>query len=388
MKIRHTLLATAVLASLAGTANAEITIDMIGGSEVSFEGLVQADANWFNSDVADLGADSATVNGGDGADADYAIRRAELVMKGKGPGMWNWVVGYDAKDQKFLDANVQYRFSGFTTLTVGQFKQPNSLEELSSTKNNDFIAKAMNTNMQGVARRTGVQLSTGGDNWTAAASYFDRELTRNRAQGAGFGLRGAYAPILSEGNILHLGLSYVNYDCEDNADRPRCSLKVRPDADLAATELVNTGTFTDGDKIKTTGLEGAYVNGPVKVQAEYMTTSVTRTLNPDFTGDSWYVYGVYNLTGETWGYKNGTITTGLPNDTEKGMWQLAVRYDTADLNDGAVVGGKQSNLTVGVNWYLRSNFKLSANYVNVLDHEKGLIQDEPNIMELRAQYYW
>lgn len=388
MKLHNTLLSAAVLAALSSAAHAEIFIDQIGGSEVSFEGLVQLDANWFNSDVAQLGADSSSFNGGDGLDADYGLRRAELVLKGKGPGMWNWVLGYDAKDQKFLDANLQYKFSGFTTLTVGQFKQPNSLEELSSTKNNDFISKAMTTNMQGVARRTGVQISTGDSNWTLAASYFDRELTRNRAQGAGFGVRGSYAPVLSDGNILHLGLSYVNYDCENTLGQPRCGLSVRPDADLAATSLINTGTFTDGNKVKTTGVEGAYVNGPFKVQAEYMTTSISRTLNPNFSGDSWYVYGVYNLTGETWGYKGGTITTGLPNEPESGMWQLAVRYDTADLNDGAVLGGKESNLTVGVNWYLRSNFKLAANYVKVLDHNKGLIQDEPSIAEVRAQFYW
>src|SRR3546814_8615559 len=41
-------------------------------------------------------------------------------------------------------------------IQAGQFKQPNSLEELSSTKNNDFISKAMVTNTFAVARRLGV----------------------------------------------------------------------------------------------------------------------------------------------------------------------------------------------------------------------------------------
>ncbi len=54
-----------------------------------------------------------------------------------------------------------------------------------------------------------------------------------------------------------------------------------------------------------------------------MTTTVTRDLTSNFKGDSWYVYGVWNITGETWGYKGGRITTGLGNDPAKGMWQLA-----------------------------------------------------------------
>ena len=123
MKLALNTLTLATLAALAPAAHAEIFIDQIGNSEVSFEGLFQADYNYFDSDYAQLGCDGAvsgslcapTFNSGDGLDADFAIRRAELILKGKGPGMWNWVLGYDAKDQKFLDTNISYRFSGFTT---------------------------------------------------------------------------------------------------------------------------------------------------------------------------------------------------------------------------------------------------------------------------------
>jgi phosphate-selective porin OprO/OprP len=86
------------------------------------------------------------------------------------------------------------------------------------------------------------------------------------------------------------------------------------------------------------------------------------------------------------------------------MWQVGVRYDHVDLNDGrlltptsidGVLGGKEDNLTIGVNWYLRSNFKLAANYVKVnstkynpsaLVHD--YVDDDPSIIEFRAQFYW
>ena len=73
------------------------------------------------------------------------------MLKGKGPGNYEWVIGYDAKADKFLDINVKYKLGGNSNnyVQVGQFKQPNSLEELSSTKNNDFISKAMTTNTYG-----------------------------------------------------------------------------------------------------------------------------------------------------------------------------------------------------------------------------------------------
>jgi phosphate-selective porin OprO and OprP len=382
------LLAAAILAALSTPALAEITIDVAGGSEISFEGLVQADYSLYDNDVANLNARPL-----DGDD-DFELRRAEIILKGKGPGMWNWVVGYDAKADKFLDVNVGYRFGGFTQLTVGQYKQPNSLEELTSTKYNDFISKAMTTNLQAVARRVGVQLATGGENWTLTGSVFDRELTRNLAQGQGFGARGTWAPVLESGNVFHLGLSAVTMDAvlADSSTGATVDdvarLRVRPDADLAGPRLIDTGTLVSSDSVTTIGAEGLWIHGPVKVQAEYMTTTVARGDGfDDFTGNSGYVYGVWNVTGETWSYKGGLPSTNLPEDPSKGLWQVGLRYDHADLNDGLVLGGKESNWTVGVNWYLRSNFKLSANYVMV-DSERNGLSDDPNILEFRGQFYW
>ncbi|MEO8001657.1 MAG: OprO/OprP family phosphate-selective porin [Arenimonas sp.] len=388
MKLAHKALALAVLAALSSTASAEIAIDVIGGSEITFEGLIQGDSSWYDNDVKNLN-DSGT----DGTDSDQSLRRAELVFKGKGPGQWEWVVGYDARADKWLDTNVKYKFSGFTSISIGQFKQPNSMEELSSTKNNDFISKSMTTNLQAIARRTGVAVTTGGDSWTLTGSYFDRELTRNLANGKGFGARGTWAPMHDAGNIFHLGLSGVTYDAKDLLDPGRARFRVRPDADLAGQRLIDSGQFTDGDQITTWGGEAAYVHGPIKLQAEAMTTNLTRNLNSDYSFDSYYISGVWNISGETWGYKGGNITTGLPEDTSKGMWQLGLRYDHADLNDGLVTGGKESNWTAGVNYYWRSNFKFAVNYVMV-DSEKRanifapLIKDNPNILEFRAQIYW
>jgi phosphate-selective porin OprO and OprP len=411
MKAAPKLLALAVLAALSTPALAETEFDVIGGSEISFEGLLQADGYWYDSDVTNLGATSGA-SVGDGKDTDFGMRRAELVFKGKGPGLWNWVLGYDARADKFLDANVQYKFNSFTYVRVGQFKQPNSLEELSSTKNNDFIPKAMTTNLQGVARRLGVAVGTGADNWSLTGSAFTRELTRNLGEGNGFGARATWAPILEPGNFLHLGVSLVDLEARDAGSAPgtvpefdgdgRARFRVRAGADLTPIRLIDSGQFTDADRIRTVGLEGAWVHGRVKLQSEYMRTDVGRELHDDYGFDSWYVSGLWNITGETWGYKDAVVTTPLPSEPASGMWQVGLRYDHADLNDGSftapatvdgVLGGKASTWTVGVNYYWRSNFKFALNYVSVSSEKfnaasKTFVQDDPSILEFRAQVYW
>jgi phosphate-selective porin OprO/OprP len=418
MKLTRTLLASAVfMAIVVPAAHAEIAIDVIAGSEVTFEGLLQYDGNWYDNDVQDLNGNT----GNNGSDSEFGLRRAELVLKGKGPGNIDWVLGYDASTLKeatnngttvrstgkFLDTNIKYKFGGNSNnyVILGQYKQPNSLEELSSTKNNDFISKASVTNTYAVARRLGAGVGFGDNNWSVTGSAFGRELTRNLAHGSGFGARGTFAPINDGGNVLHFGLSYNDYDTD--ADTLR--LRARPNADLASVRLVDSGNLTDTDRIAVLGAEAMYITGPFKAQGEYYNAKVNRELaRSDYTSDGWYVSGVWNITGEKFGYKAGVPTTGLPDEPARGMWQVGVRYDDINLDDGSVIppttptgrptvdgvlGGEMSTWTVGVNYYWRSNFKLALNYVMAKSTKwntttRTFVDDDPNILEARAQFYW
>lgn len=384
------------LAASAWPVHAQIAIDSVGGSDITFEGLVQADADWYDSDVADLDGES-----GDGDDADYELRTAQFYLKGKGPGPFDWVLGYDAKADKWLDANARYRFDGGRQFVqAGQFKQPNGLEELSAAKHNDFMSQAMVTNTFTVGRRLGVAYSYGHPydrtsgsadegvferhgNWGITASYFGRELTRNLAHGSGYGLRGTWALFNAEKRILHFGLSYVNHDTPADTWR----LRARPNADLTPVRLVDTGSMTDTDRVSTLGAESFWVYGPFKLQAEYMATSVDRMEAQDFSGTGGYLSGVWNVTGQTWAYKGGEPATQVGNATGAGMWQVGLRYDVLDLDDDAVTGGGMETWTAGVNWYWRKNFKFVLNYVQV-DSERAGIDDNPSITEARMQFYW
>ncbi len=443
MYLLRRIVAFALLTVLAlPGSRAEIPLGVVAGSQISLEGLFQADGNWFNNDFSDLNA-----VGTSSGDHEYGVRRTEIVLKGKGPNKFDWVLGYDPSTQrnvvititpsgtatsavhrsgKWLDANVKYRIGGNAShfVQVGQFKQPNSLEELGSTRHNDFISKALVTNTFGVARRLGVGHRIGDRHWSVSSSAFGRELTRNLAHGQGFGLRGTWAPVLEADSVLHFGMSYVDVD----SDRDTTRLRARPDADFAVVRLVDTGSLTNTDRQATIGGEAMWISGPIKLQAEYMQSRVDRydNGNPRQSGDvevhGGYLSALWNVTGETWTYKDGVAANPLPEEPGSGLWQLGLRYDAIDLNDGiaspgasptspfvvdGVLGGELDTFTLGVNWYWRSNFKFSANYVKVDSSRffgrtpafpyaadpannsvlvNRVVEDNPDIFELRVQF--
>ena len=385
-----------LLAALAvvPTARAEIPLGTVGGSRIGFEGMAQADSYRFDNDVADLGGNSTS-----------GIRRIELVIKGKGPGALEWVAGYDAKSEKWLDVNLGGQFAGGQQIQLGQFKQPLGLEELSSSKHNDFISKAAITNTWALSRRLGGSYGVAGKQWSLRASAFSRELTRGNAMGDGFALRGTWAPIQGDGGTLHLGIAHAAYDAElpgmPNAQRWRA----RPQADMTSVRLVDTGLLAGARKVRTTGLEALWLQGPLKLQAEAMRSTTRRHGNTgDFTGKGAYASALWNVTGEAFDYKGGGPATPAAATPATGMLQIGLRYDTIDLDDGQVVaspastvagvlGGRMDAWTVGANYYLGSHLKLALNYVKAFSSKYNPAlqadrHDDPGAAEVRAQFHW
>lgn len=373
------LLAAACLAP----AHAEVPLGTVAGSDVAFEGMFQVDGYWFDNDVRDLDARP------DGRDRATGVRRFELALKGSGPGGLGWVLGYDIHNEAYLDNNVTWSFGGDGaprhTLLFGQSKQPNSLEELSSSRNNDFIAKAAATSTFATGRRLGASWGYDAEDHGATAGWFGRNLDDD-AGGAGYGARAWWAPVRQDGRVLHLGLSHVDRDTRADALR----LRARPNADMAAVRIVDSGALANVDRLATTGVEAMWISGPLKLQGEYFLASADRIGHPGYDASGGYASALWTPGGGTWGYRGGVPRTSV---ADAGLWQFGLRYDQLDLDDGAVRGGRMEAWTVGVNWYWRNNTKLMLNYVDVASRRTdpvtgARVDDDPSILEARVQLHW
>lgn len=380
----------------------EVSVSLKGGSfkmksadgnfKMQIGGRIMADAAWYDDDTGMFG---------DGTE----FRRLRLFAKGTVWDNWHYKLQYDfAGEGEIKDAYIKYtgldQHLGFPLdITVGQFKEPFSLEELTSSKYITFMERAL-PNALAPGRNAGVALSSRGKlmdgGWTAAVGWFGRGFDDDEV-GGGFDESTAvtgritFAPIATKTEVLHFGGagSYRSYDT--NAGQI-LRVRERPESHIADVRMVDTGKFSAGNTM-TWNFEAAGVYGPFSIQGEYMhqvATDVNRTAQDSrFTG--WYAYASYFLTGESRNYKvkKGAFGRVKPNSIVGqggwGAWEFAVRYSNLDLEGMPGGNGHQEdNITIGMNWYATPSIRFMANYI-LTDTSNPIFMDDPEIFQLRAQ---
>lgn len=366
------------------TTNGGLTVKTRDGKfSTKLGGRVQADAAAYGGEP-DLG---------DGTE----IRRARLYIEGVMYHDWGYKLQYDfantgANGKGIADAYLSYNGFDNTQIKVGNFKDPFSLQEQTSSKFISFMERGLPSAFA-AGRHIGVMASTAHQHWTLAGGLFGDSLTSTGSgddgdEGWGAGTRATWAPINDGSEVVHFGLG-LNYreTGGDNSAR----FRQQPESHVAGINIVDTMAIADVDEFLKVGAEIATVQGPFSAQAEYITTSVERDGGSDLDFDGWYVQAGYFLTGESRNYKGGKFggikPKGNVGEGGIGAWELALRYSTVDLSDADIDGGEADAVTLGLNWYPTPTLRFSANYVDVLDVDGGSYDDEePSVFQLRSQW--
>ncbi|MFT3879966.1 MAG: porin [Gemmatales bacterium] len=313
---------------------------------------------------------------------------------------------------------------GLGTIRVGQQKVPMVLESYSSSKNlmflersclfdafwNEFAPGIYFTNTMFEERAT----------WHA---MLHRIEFNNPASGGDFG-DGDYAVTgrvtalpwyENDGRCLvHVGASYqwrradlgrttasttpaINAYADQRGvvifrDRPelRDAVGSGANAEGDSTRFVSTGNII-ADNVQTVNGEFLAIQGPLTIQSEITAAQVANARYPATaantnrgTPEFWGMYAEvgYCLTGENRGYDRrfGSVGTIKPYEpvfavrdedgcyhSGSGAWELCYRFSFLDLNDTGsnILGGRLTENTVGINWWLTQNMRLQANYLNI-----------------------
>jgi phosphate-selective porin OprO and OprP len=355
------------------------------------------------------------------------IRRARLGVEGVVfyNVEYKFEVDFANDETAIRDAYIEYTgLADGLGLRVGNFKTPNSIDEMTSSRYLTFLERAAFVEAFALDRQIGAgvvfardPVSNGfGWGYTLSAGIFgpepfDDEIWRDDVKtGAA---RVTLAPIDREVNgvhqVLHLGASWRQrdgaQDLRSGRDPERFddeSFRYRArGADLhLADRFVATPQIFDEDTFW--GVEGAVIWGPWHVVGEYtqLEADVASFIcgadiddcvegdrvfpgsDPTYVG--WYVEAGWFITGETRSYKEGEFgaikvknpVLGGGKGGGWGAWQIAGRYDVIELSDKATTFtgvdpdgfgqctqcGNQETWMVVVNWWLNDYTGLQFQY--------------------------
>ncbi len=263
-----------------------------------------------------------------------------------------------------------------STLQIGHFKEPFSLDQLTSDNYVTFLERNLADNFA-PARNTGVMWTTlpheGRMTWALGGfrevgefgdDYDDNDTWNITTRVTGL-------PIASEdgSRLLHLGVGYSHkFTDEDESYRVRA----RPGVQIP-DRLFDTMLFPTAN-VDLFGAEGAVVVGPASLQAEYIHALVDGDeglqRNVDFWG-SYVEASVFVTPGDRRAYKREAgafdrIKPVKPFSLSGGTGavQVAARFDFIDLEDKNISGGRGWTVGPAVNWYLTSHLRLVGNYVH------------------------
>jgi phosphate-selective porin OprO/OprP len=360
-----------------------------------FGGRIQFDGNWFLGTKELKAANIETADG-------LEFRRARLFVSGDLYEDWFFKAQYDmaGKSSGTTDARPGFKdvylgrrdVLGSFDLQAGQFTEPFSLDEVTSSNNRTFLERAL-PNVFAPSRTDGVMLS----DMVCESVYWGAGVFRADTDGSGFAqsagdgnyavtTRVVFTPLYQDDGeeLVHVGAGYSVRDTDG------VQFSQRPEAHLGP-RLVDTGMLA-ADDLDIGNIELACVFGAVHAEAEYFMADVgAPTGGMDADLDGAYLQVGYFLTGESRPYKRseGAFDRVVPNHDFKkggnGAMEIALRYSTLDLNDGAVVqGGELDDITLGFNWYFNPNMRLMFNYVHG-SFERGLTVEEIDAFLVRWQ---
>jgi len=389
---------------------------------ITINGVFQADSVWVHQDADSLNEFGRIEDGA-------GFRRARLSARGSVTEHTNYFFQTDVgtagvgrptiTDVWVEEMDVPY----LGNVRVGQWKQPFSLEVVSSFRYTTFFERSSMFQAFTPFRRVGIGFYDHSNDlsmtWAASAFHSGQDQyggTYTNDQGYGTAERVTVLPYWeSDGQqYLHLGAGHffnapvnktVNFrslpeifvGAQENGPVGSSGQAV-PGALHGVPFFVATGNLSV-NSYNVLGGELLWVEGPLSIQSETMVTFVDQTGgNPVGVLAGTYAQIGYFLTGEHRPYdrKSGAIDRVIPHHNMKfcgdngngsgwGAWEVAARFSYLDLNSENIRGGTLTDYTLGVNWFLNPYLKVVFNWVHAMPDSASFPKSQTDFFGMRTQ---
>lgn len=343
-----------------------------------FEGRIQVDGALFH------GEDYQSVGNG------VSFRRVRLGTNVAFGERLSGKIEIDLANGNFglRDTYIQYKLFKSLSFKLGNFKEAFAMEAMNSSANLLFLERANVVTAFAPDRHIGLQgiyqhryfLGIGGVhfqriNGSKEKDNSDSNNKKGRNEGFSVTGRAVWMPHSSQKHKgLHFGLatSYRTPKTDVGSDTPNgVEYESSSLSGVNKIKFLDTGLITDVSHDWLVGAEFAGYYKGFRLQSEYIqNNTVRRNSLPTEKFNGYYVQAAYLLFGGSQEYSTSRGAFSQPKAGRNwGDIELAARFDHLDLNGKGIKGGEADNYTVGVNYYLNSNFKIQLNYSYMM-HDK------------------
>jgi phosphate-selective porin OprO/OprP len=284
----------------------------------------------------------------------------------------------DKDNFKAIDYRLDIPVDDSMKLSIGKQKEPISMERIMTLIEQPMQERSSAADAFLLSRNFGILLSGNAldsrMSWAGGVfnDFIDTDESLDNGATSVTG-RVTWLPFVSEdeSNLVHLGLSARLSDGNQG-------YLYRTEPEFNKSPLFVDSGFGDADGINQYDLEASWRRGPFWLAAEHVGTFVDSPTNGNLNFSGYHVTTSWILTGEMrdYRYKSGTFgpvpISRSVYQNGLGAWEIAARWSSIDLNDGAVAGGEMDILSLAASWWLSPIFNVNLNYRYILNERDNL----------------
>ena len=349
-----------------------------GAFSLRLGAVVQADSRWYLDQSLPSGA----------APDNFLVRKARPILEALIAEKFVLRIMPDyGNGQTFQEGYVEARLEPAFNIRAGKFKSPVGLERLQLDSENEFIERALPTNL---APNRDVGLQFAGSVLSNTVSYqlgifdgiYDNGLSDGDNNNGKDGVGRIFVEPFKNGDSALKGFGFgVSYSSGRHQGTATAS-------DLPQFKTMGqqnfftyaTGAYADGTQDRVSPQFYYYI-GSFGLLGEYISSrreiSRSTNLKKEIDNCAWQLAGYWVISGENASYRGVPVPNRpfAPSDGRWGAFELVTRYSVQTNDDDAFVGSAANRLAdasqsareareigVGLNWYLNRNIKVQINF--------------------------
>lgn len=295
-------------------------------------------------------------------------------------------VGFARNEVSLKDIFVQKKWNR-NYLRLGHMLGLCSMEQVGSTNDCVFMAVADAADAFSMSRRIGATYIYAAPRFSGSAGVFaGDELKSGEKEKMGYNMtfRGVYRPFFESDRVLHLGVGFL-YRCPDQQTEEigrKVSLGSAGSTSLSVSPLFGC-TLRDVNHWLQMNAEALFQSATFFVQGEYYKVRLDVPSSSAYNCQGMYVQGGFLLNGQGFGYD---VTDALPlTPTQAGSWLVAGRLDWLDLPEREMQGGRQCDVTLGINYYASKHLIFKLNGTTVWSNAPASTSRSTSAVQCRVQ---